>query len=48
MADNTLLDQEHCLLSQFFALDDAKTVEQAIQEFADGAKILAFKRVAVG
>jgi elongation factor Ts len=48
VADNTLLDQEHCLLSQFFALDDTKTVEQAIQEFAEGAKILAFKRVAVG
>ena len=48
IADNTLLDQERCLLSQFFALDDSKTVEQAVKDFADGAEILAFKRVAVG
>ena len=48
VADNTLLDQEHCLLSQFFALDDTKTVEVAIKEFADGAEIVTFKRVAVG
>ena len=48
VADNTLLDQERCLLSQFFALDDTKTVAQAVAEFADGAEIVAFKRAAVG
>ncbi len=48
VADNTLLDQERCLLSQFFALDDTKTVEAAIADFADGAEIIAFKRAAVG
>jgi elongation factor Ts len=48
IADNTLLDQERCLLSQFFALDDTKTVESAVTEFADGAEVVAFKRVAVG
>ena len=48
VADNTLLDQERCLLSQFFALDDSKTVEQAVSEFADGAEIVEFKRAAVG
>ena len=48
IADNTLLDQERCLLSQFFALDDSKTVEAAIKDFADEAEILEFKRVAVG
>jgi elongation factor Ts len=48
IADNTLLDQERCLLSQFFALDDTKTVESAVAEFADGAEVVAFKRVAVG
>ncbi len=48
VADNTLLDQERCLLSQFFALDDTKTVEAAVAGLADGAEILGFKRVAVG
>ena len=48
IADNTLLDQRLCLLSQFFALDDTKTVEQAIKDFHDEAEVLAFKRVAVG
>ncbi|MCD0459473.1 translation elongation factor Ts [Roseiconus lacunae] len=48
VADNTLLDQEKCLLSQFYALDDSKTVEAAVTEFADGAEVVAFKRVAVG
>ena len=48
VADNTLLDQERCLLSQFFALDDSKTVEAAIKDFGEGAEIVAFKRVAVG
>ena len=48
IADNTLLDQELCLLNQFFALDDTKTVETAVSEFADGAEIVAFSRVSVG
>ena len=48
VADNTLLDQRLCLLSQFFALDDTKTVEAAVQEFSPEAGISAFKRVAVG
>lgn len=46
IADNTLLDQERCLLSQFFVLDDTKTVETAIKEF--GGELVEFKRVAVG
>ena len=48
IADNTLLDQERCLLSQFFALDDSKTVEQAINDFGDEAAVVLFRRVAVG
>ena len=48
VADNTLLDQERCLLSQFFALDDSKTVEAAVKEFHADAEIVEFKRVAVG
>ncbi len=48
IADNTLLDQERCLLSQFYALDDTRTVEAAIAEFHPDARILDFKRVAVG
>lgn len=47
IADNTLLDQERCLLSQFFALDDTKTVEAAIKDFAADAEIIEFKRVSV-
>ena len=48
ITDNTLLDQERCLMSQFFALDDTKTVEEAVKDFADGAELVEFKRVAVG
>ena len=48
IADNTLLDQDRCLLSQFYALDDSKTVEQAIKDFGDGAEVVTFRRVAVG
>lgn len=36
VADNTLLDQEYCLLDQFFALDGSKTVGAAVSDFADG------------
>lgn len=48
VSDNTQLDQDRCLLSQVFALDDTKTVEQAINDLADGAELLEFKRAAVG
>ena len=48
VADNTLLDQERCLLSQVFALDDTKTVEAAIIDFGNGAELIEFKRAAVG
>jgi len=47
VADNTLLDQERCLLSQFFALDDTKTVEAAIKAFHPTAEVVEFKRVSV-
>ncbi len=47
-ADNTLVDQERCLLSQFFALDVTKSVETAVKEFHANAEIVEFKRVAVG
>ena len=48
IADNTLLDQARCLLSQFYALDDTKTVDQALKDFHPEAKIVEFKRIAVG
>ncbi|MDG1874103.1 MAG: translation elongation factor Ts [Mariniblastus sp.] len=48
VADNTLLDQERCLLSQFFALDDTITVENAIKNLHPEAELIEFKRVAVG
>ncbi len=48
IADNTLLDQDRCLLSQFFALDDTKTVAAAIKDFSDSAAVVEYKRVAVG
>ena len=48
IADNTLFDQEKCLMSQFFALDDSKTVEQAVKEFHDGAELVEYRRVSVG
>ncbi len=47
IADNTLLDQERCLLNQFFALDDTKTVEAAIKDFSPEAELVTYKRVAV-
>ncbi len=48
VSDNTKLDQDLCLLSQFFALDDSKTVEQAVKDFAPEAEVVTYKRVAVG
>ena len=48
VSDNSLLDQERCLLSQFFALDDSITVETAIKNLSDEAELVEFKRVSVG
>ena len=48
IADNTLLDQERCLMSQFFAIDDSKTVAAAVKDFNENAEIVEYKRVAVG
>ncbi|MGB0885424.1 MAG: translation elongation factor Ts [Chitinophagales bacterium] len=48
VADNTLLDQEHCLLDQFFALDDSKTVGNAIKDYNSNLSIDTFKRVTLG
>jgi elongation factor Ts len=48
VADNTLLDQEKCLLNQFYVLDETKTVDAAVKSFADGAQIVEFKRIAIG
>ncbi|MCD8528830.1 MAG: translation elongation factor Ts [Chitinophagales bacterium] len=48
VADNTLLDQEYCLLDQFFALDTSKSVAQAIKDFSNGAEVVEFKRVELG
>lgn len=48
ITDNTLLDTERCLLSQKFVLDDTKTVATAVADFAKGAEIIEFRRVAVG
>jgi elongation factor Ts len=48
VADNTLLDQDRCLLNQFYVLDEAKTVEAAVKAFADSASIVAFRRVSIG
>lgn len=48
VADNTLLDQEHCLLNQVYALDDSKNVKEAIADFAEGAEVVSFKRISIG
>ncbi|MCU0716842.1 MAG: translation elongation factor Ts [Pirellula sp.] len=48
VADNTLLDQERCLLNQFYVLDETKTVDAAIKAFGDQAQIVAYRRVAIG
>ena len=48
VADNTLLDQERCLMSQFYALDEDKTVEQAVAAFDDDAEVVQYHRVSVG
>jgi elongation factor Ts len=48
VADNTLLDQEYCLLDQFFALDSSKTVAAAIADFSKEATVVEFKRIELG
>jgi len=52
IADNTLLDQQKCLLDQFYALDDKKTVSQVIEEkskeFGGKIEIVEFKRFELG
>lgn len=48
VADNTLLDQEYCLLDQFFALDNSKTVASAIKDFSADAEVIEFKRIELG
>ena len=48
IADNTLLDQEYCLLDQFFALDPDKKVSTAIEDFSKDASIVEFKRIELG
>jgi len=52
IADNTLLDQELCLLDQFYALDDKKTVSQVIEEkskaLGDNIEIIKFVRYELG
>ncbi|MDR1976050.1 MAG: translation elongation factor Ts [Campylobacteraceae bacterium] len=35
IADNTQLDQQYALLSQFYVMDDSKTIEQAIKARAE-------------
>lgn len=48
IADNTLLDQEYCLLDQFFALDNSKTVAKAIEDFSKEAAVIEFVRIELG
>lgn len=48
VADNTLLDQEYCLLDQFFALDEKKTVKQALEAYNKDLTIDTYKRVTLG
>jgi len=52
IADNTLLDQEHCLLDQFYVLDDKMTVGQALEakakELGVKLEIAEFVRYEVG
>ena len=48
ISDNSQLDQTYCLLSQVYALDDTKTVAQAVEDMGEGVELVEFKRVAVG
>ena len=47
ISDNSQLDQTYCLLSQVYALDDTKTVAQAVEDMK-GVELVEFKRVSVG
>ena len=52
IADNTLLDQELTLLSQFYVMDDKKTVEQVLEEkskeFGGKIEIVEYVRFELG
>ncbi len=52
IADNTLLDQELTLLSQFYVMDDKKTVEQVLEEkskeFGGKIEIIKYVRFELG
>ena len=52
IADNTLLDQQKCLLDQFYALDDKKTVKEVIEakakELGGNIEIVEFVRLELG
>jgi elongation factor Ts len=52
IADNTLLDQQKCLLDQFYALDNKKSVSQIIEEkskeLSGNIEIVEFKRFELG
>ena len=52
VADNTQLDQQFTLLSQFYVMDDKKTVAQVVEEFAQSVggtiKLVDYVRFEVG
>jgi elongation factor Ts len=52
ISDNTLLDQQYCLLDQFYALDDKKSVSQVLEEkskeFGGKIEIVEFVRFELG
>jgi len=48
ISDNTLLDQEHCLFDQYFALNGDLTVADAIKDFNENAELIEFKRIELG
>ena len=48
IADNTQLDQQYALLSQFYVMDDKMTVEQAIAETDESIEIVEYIRFELG
>jgi elongation factor Ts len=48
IADNTQLDQQYSLLSQFYVLDDKKTVEQAIKDTDESIELVDYIRFELG
>ena len=52
VADNTQIDQQFTLLSQFYVMDDKKTVAQVVEEFAQSVngsiKLVEFVRFETG